>query len=105
MGKLVVTDREGNTVETDATEGASVMENIVYLDNSVDAVCGGACCCATCHCYIEAEWAAKLPPREHDEQWLLEKLHSFDSDRSRLSCQVQYTDELDGMKLAVAPEE
>ena len=105
MGTLVVTDREGNTVSTDALEGASVMENIVDLDNSVDAVCGGACCCATCHCYIDPEWIGKLPPREFDEQGLLETLDLFDGALSRLSCQIQYTDELDGMKLTVAPEE
>ena len=105
MGQLVVTDKEGNTVTTEAQEGASVMENIVDLDNSVDAVCGGACCCATCHCYIDSEWTGKIPPREYDEQWLLEKLDCFDEERSRLTCQIQYTSELDGMKLAVAPEE
>ena len=105
MGKLVVTDREGNTVSTEALEGTSVMENIVDLDNSVDAVCGGACCCATCHCYIDPEWSGKLPPREFDEQGLLETLDLFDGALSRLSCQIQYTDELDGMKLTVAPEE
>lgn len=105
MGTLVVKDKEGNTVTTDADEGVSVMENIVELDNSVDAVCAGACCCATCHCYIDSEWAGKLPPRSDDENYLLEALESFDSERSRLSCQITFTEELDGLKLEVAPEE
>lgn len=105
MGTLVVKDKAGNVVEADAMEGVSVMENIVDLDNSVDAVCMGALCCATCHCYVDEEWAEKLPPRSDDENYLLEALNSFDEKRSRLSCQIKYSEELDGMKLEVAPEE
>ncbi|MCY3940823.1 MAG: 2Fe-2S iron-sulfur cluster-binding protein [Gammaproteobacteria bacterium] len=105
MGKIFVTDREGNSVEVDGQEGVSVMEILRDLDNSVEGVCGGLALCATCHCFIEPEWLGKLDDRGEDEAWLLEGLDNFDSERSRLTCQIPYTDEFDGLTLIVAPEE
>lgn len=105
MGKIFVTDREGSSVEVDGQEGLSVMEILRDLDNSVEGVCGGLALCATCHCFIGAEWVGKLGPRGEDEASLLEDLDSFDSERSRLTCQIPYSDELDGLTLIVAPEE
>jgi 2Fe-2S ferredoxin len=105
MAKLVVTDREGNVQDVEGTTGMSLMENIRDLDNSVEAICGGMCSCATCHCLIEPDWLAKLPAPSPDELDLLEELESFNPERSRLSCQVPFTDELDGLVLTVGPEE
>ncbi len=105
MVKLVVTDREGQVVDVDARVGISVMENIRDLDNSVDAICGGLCSCATCHVFVDPAWGAKLPPRSSGEARLLGDLSSFDEHRSRLSCQLKLTEELDGLVLTVAPEE
>ena len=105
MVKLVVTDREGQTVEVEAETGDSIMESIRDLDNSVEAICGGMCSCATCHCLVEAQWFARLAPRSEDELELLEELDSFDAGRSRLTCQVPVTEELDGLSLVVGPEE
>ncbi len=105
MTKLVVTDREGKTVGIDAHDGISVMENIRDLDNSVDAICGGLCSCATCHVFVDPAWMAKLPPRSDEEAELLGDLSSFDQSRSRLSCQLTMSDALDGLVLTVAPEE
>ncbi len=105
MTKLVVTDREGQTVGVDAHDGISVMENIRDLDNSVDAICGGLCSCATCHVFVDPAWIAKLPPRSDEEAELLGDLSSFNQSQSRLSCQLTVSDELDGLVLTVAPEE
>ena len=105
MPKLVVTDREGNTQDVEAQPGISVMENIRDLDNSVEAICGGMCSCATCHCLVDTGWSAKLPARSPDELELLEELDSFNADQSRLTCQIEFTPELDGMVLTVGPEE
>ena len=105
MAKLVVTDREGNTQEAEAQTGMSVMENIRDLDNSVEAICGGMCSCATCHCLVDSAWFAKLAPRSPDESELLEELDSYNADQSRLSCQVEFTADLDGMVLTIGPEE
>ena len=105
MTKLVVTDREGQTVGVDAHDGISVMENIRDLDNSVDAICGGLCSCATCHVFVDPAWMAKLPPRSDEEAELLGDLSSFNQSQSRLSCQLTVSDALDGLVLTVAPEE
>jgi len=105
MAKLVVTDRQGQTTDADAQNGISVMENIRDLDNSVDAICGGLCSCATCHVFVDPAWAEKLPPRSGEEAALLSDLSTFDEGRSRLSCQIMLSEELDGLVLTVAQAE
>ena len=105
MVKLVVTDREGQVVEVQGHAGISVMENIRELDNSVDAICGGLCSCATCHVYIDPGWFGKLPPRGEEEALLVGDSANYDHERSRLSCQISLTEDLDGLTLTVAPEE
>lgn len=105
MAKLAVTDRQGRHVEIEGQTGISVMENIRELDDSVDAICGGLCSCATCHVHIDPDWVAKLPPRHEEEDFLVSDSEYFDPERSRLSCQIMLTDELDGLTLTVAPEE
>jgi ferredoxin, 2Fe-2S len=105
MVKLVVTDRAGRVVEVEAERNISIMENIRDLDASVDAICGGMCACATCHVFIAPEWADRLPPRAYEEHQMLQDLESFDPERSRLSCQIEVTDALEGLELTVGPEE
>ena len=105
MTKLAVTDREGRRVEIDGQSGMTVMENIRDLDDSVDAICGGLCSCATCHVHIDPGWVAKLPPRHDEEDLLVGESMYFDPERSRLSCQITLDDDLDGLALTVAPEE
>jgi len=105
MAKLVVTGRQGQTIDVDAESGISVMENIRDLDNSVDAICGGLCSCATCHVFVDPAWAGKLPPRSGEETELLSDLSTFDEGRSRLSCQIMLSEELDGLVLTVAQAE
>ena len=105
MVKLVVTDRVGATVEVDAVPGISMMENIRELDDSVDAICGGMCSCATCHVFIEPSLWDRLPERGYEELMLLQDLDSFDPKRSRLSCQIEVTGGHDGIALKVGPEE
>ena len=104
MAKIFVTDRAGASHEVEGEVGSSRMESLKDLDDGVEARCGGMCSCATCHCYIDAAWQDKLPPRHPDEQELLEELESF-QDGSRLTCQVPFTDELDGLRVTIAPEE
>ena len=105
MVKLVVTDRKGRVVEVDGHTGISVMENIRDLDDSVDAICGGLCSCATCHVHIDPAWVPRLPPRSEEEAMLVGDSAHYDHERSRLSCQISLTEELDGLMLTVAPEE
>ena len=105
MAKLAVTDREGRQVEVDGRTGMTVMENIRDLDDSVDAICGGLCSCATCHVHVDPDWLDELPPRHDEEDMLVSESMYFDPERSRLSCQIMFTDDLDGLTLTVAPEE
>jgi 2Fe-2S ferredoxin len=104
MVKLVVTDKDGRDVEVDARPGLSLMENIRALPRSVEAICGGLCSCATCHVFIDSEWIARLPPRRYEERLMLAGSRLFDGARSRLSCQIKVTEQLEGLRLTVAPE-
>ena len=105
MPRLVVKNRNGETLSIEAQTGISLMENIRDLDQSVDAICGGLCSCATCHVFIDPDWQAQLRPRSYEESVLLENSRSFDDARSRLSCQILMSDALDGLSLEVAPPE
>jgi 2Fe-2S ferredoxin len=105
MVKLVVTDKDGRVVEVDARAGVSIMENIRELPRSVEAICGGLCSCATCHVLIDEEWVRRLPPRRFEERLMLVGSPLFDALRSRLSCQIKVTAELEGLGVTVAPGE
>jgi len=105
MPKIHVIDSEGKEHTVEVQLGLSLMESLRDLDNGVLALCGGMCSCATCHCYIEESWASKLGEREDDEQELLEDLDSFREDQSRLSCQIEFSEEMDGIRVEIAPDE
>lgn len=105
MVKLVVVNRGGSESEIEADEGVSLMEAL--RDNGVDellALCGGCCSCATCHVYIDPNFAGALPPLSEDENDLLDS-SDHKTDQSRLSCQVPITPELDGLRVTIAPED
>jgi ferredoxin, 2Fe-2S len=105
MARVTVIDQSGAEHEVQASTGVSLME--VLRDGGdfgITAICGGLCSCATCHVYVDEAWNSKLKPRHNDEQEILVALQSF-KPNSRLSCQVPFTDELDGIKVEVAPEE
>lgn len=104
MPKLIVTTLEGETSQVEGERGISVMEILRDNDFDVAAICGGCCSCATCHVYVAEDWMEKVPAREEDEEELLQELESF-KDNSRLSCQIEFTDELDGLKVTIAPDE
>jgi ferredoxin, 2Fe-2S len=105
MPKLVVVNRSGEETTVMAGEGLSVMEAI--RDNGFDellALCGGCCSCATCHIFVDPEFADKLPVMSEDENDLLESSDHRGA-TSRLSCQVQLTPDLDGLRVTIAPED
>jgi len=105
MPKLTVTTLEGETSEVEGERGISVMEILRDNDFDIAAICGGCCSCATCHVYVDEDWIGKLPAREQDEQELLEELDAFKAEASRLSCQIEFSDDLDGLKVTIAPDE
>ncbi len=105
MPKLTVVDREGEERTVDAVSGVSVMEAI--RDNGFDellALCGGCCSCATCHVFVDPAFADRLPDMSEDENDLLDS-SDHRNETSRLSCQVPMSDDLDGLRVTIAPED
>lgn len=104
MATLQVIDRDGVSHEVEAKPGLKVMEVLRELDYGVAAICGGMCSCATCHIYVDPAWAEKLPPPMSDERELLTELSHY-KENSRLSCQVEFTAALSGLKVTIAEDE
>jgi len=104
MAVLRVVDRDGVEHEVEGKPGLKVMEILRELDYGVAAICGGMCSCATCHVYVEADWFPRLKPPMSDERELLSELSQC-HENSRVSCQVELTEELSGLKVTIAPDE
>ena len=105
MPKLIVVTREGEERELDGDAGLSVME--VIRDGGIDeilALCGGCCSCATCHVHVDPAFVDLLKPMSPDEDDLLDSTSDRDA-TSRLSCQIDLTDALDGLKVTIAAED
>jgi 2Fe-2S ferredoxin len=104
MALLKVIDRDGVEHEVEGRPGLKVMEILRDNDLGVLAICGGMCSCATCHVYVDPEWIERVPAQQSDERELATELNCH-RDNSRLSCQIQFSEELDGLKVTIAPEE
>ncbi|KQN19406.1 ferredoxin [Sphingomonas sp. Leaf33] len=105
MPTLIVTTRDGEERAVEGQAGLSVME--VIRDNGFDellALCGGCCSCATCHVHVDPDFADKLPPMSEDEDDLLGSAGERDA-TSRLSCQLPFTQALDGLRVRIAAED
>ena len=97
MPKITYKDFNGNSKTIDVENGLSVMEGAIQNGiQGIDADCGGAMACATCHVYVNEEWLDKLPAKEDGEEDMLDM--AFEpKQNSRLSCQLTVSDELDGL--------
>ena len=104
MPLLRVVDRDGVEHQVEAKTGLKVMETLRELEYGVAAICGGMCSCATCHVYVDPEWIEKLPAPMSDERELLSELAHY-RENSRLSCQVEFTEALAGLRVTIAPDE
>ncbi len=105
MANLIVVDRSGTEHTVAGEAGLSVME--IIRDNGFDellALCGGCCSCATCHVYVDPEFAGALDPMGADEDDLLDS-SAHRNAQSRLSCQLQFNASLDGLKVTIAEED
>ncbi|WP_308910854.1 2Fe-2S iron-sulfur cluster-binding protein [Pseudokordiimonas caeni] len=105
MVKISVTNLAGQTRTIDADEGMSLMENIRANDfDDLQAICGGCCSCCTCHVYVEGDWYDKLPAQADDEAMLIEDSECFQPGKSRLSCQIEVSGDMEGLAVTIAPE-
>jgi len=97
MPKITFIDFQGTSRDVDANVGDTLMEVATGNDvPGIDADCGGACACATCHVYIDAEWVAKVGSSNDLESEMLEVAEGVE-ENSRLACQIPITDELEGL--------
>jgi 2Fe-2S ferredoxin len=99
MPTITYIDHDGTERPIEAKNGETVMETAIK--NSVpgiDADCGGACACATCHVYVDQAFMDKVGQPEEMEQSMLDFAENV-QENSRLSCQIQISDELDGLKV------
>lgn len=105
MPKLIVVTRDGTESTIEGEAGLSVME--VIRDHGYDellALCGGCCSCATCHVHVDPAFVDRLPAMDADEDELLDSSDNRVAG-SRLSCQIVFDDALDGLRVAIAPED
>jgi len=105
MPKLTVVSRDGSERMVEGQTGLSVME--VIREAGIDellALCGGCCSCATCHVIVDRAWSEQVGGPGEDESDLLDSSDHRVSE-SRLSCQIQMSDELDGLRVTIAPED
>lgn len=95
MPKIVFVSADGTRTEVNVDAGLSVMEAAVLNDvPAIIGLCGGLCSCATCHCYPDAK--AALPLVLDGEEQMLERVYDRRPE-SRLGCQIQISDALDGL--------
>ncbi len=101
MAKITYLAHDGSKFEVDAENGSTVMENAIKnAVPGIEAECGGACACATCHVYVDDAWAEKTGAPEAMEEDMLDFAYDVQP-TSRLSCQIKVTDELDGLVVRV----
>jgi 2Fe-2S ferredoxin len=101
MPKLTIIAFDGTRHELDVQSGSTVMENAVRNSiPGIEAECGGACACATCHVYVDEQWSPTVGAPEAMEEDLLDFAYDV-RPTSRLSCQIKMNDGLDGLVVHV----
>ena len=98
MAKITYVEFNGTEHVVEVATGLTVMEGA--RDNGIpgiEADCGGACACSTCHVYVAPEWVEKLPEKDPMEEDMLDFAYQPDAARSRLTCQLKVTDALEGL--------
>ncbi|TDQ34868.1 2Fe-2S ferredoxin [Phyllobacterium brassicacearum] len=97
MAKITFVTFDGARIEANAENGSTVMENAIRnAVPGIDAECGGACACATCHVYVDEDWTSVAGDPEAMEEDMLDFAYDV-RPNSRLSCQIRVSDDLDGL--------
>ena len=101
MAKITYIGFDGTKYDVDAEDGSTVMEAAIKNGvPGIEAECGGACACATCHVYVDDNWTGKTGEPEPMEEDMLDFAYDV-RPTSRLSCQIRVSDELDGLIVTV----
>lgn len=101
MAKITYITHDGKEHSVDADNGTTVMENAVRNSiPGIEAECGGACACATCHVYVDKDWVDAVGKPEAIEEDMLDFAYEMKPE-SRLSCQVTVSDKLDGLIIRI----
>ena len=101
MTKISFVTHDGTRFDVDAENGSTVMENAIRnAVPGIEAECGGACACATCHVYVDEAWTAEVGEPEAMEEAMLDFAYDV-RPNSRLSCQIKVRDALDGLVVEV----
>ena len=104
MPKITYITPDGTVFEIDAANGSTVMENAIKnMVPGIEAECGGACACATCHVYVDPDWTGIVGAPEAMEEDMLDFAYDV-KQNSRLSCQIRVADALDGLIVRI-PEQ
>ncbi|NVK18870.1 MAG: 2Fe-2S iron-sulfur cluster binding domain-containing protein [Methylocystaceae bacterium] len=100
MAKITFVEADGTENELDVQDGWSLMQAAVSNGiDGIEAECGGSCCCATCHCYVDEAYADKMDAPTDNELGMLEETVAERKETSRLACQIKASAALDGMKV------
>ena len=105
MPKVIYITPDEVRHEVDVEAGYSIMEGAI--NNNIEGIvaeCGGACACATCHSYVDQAWVDKIPSMDDMEDSMLDAAFER-KDNSRLTCQIEMSDALDGIVIHVADNE
>ena len=100
MAKITYLEHSGKEHVVEVRSGMTVMEGA--RDNGIpgiEADCGGACACSTCHVYVDAAWVDKLPKKQAMEEDMLDFAWNPDAAQSRLTCQIKVSAALDGLRV------
>lgn len=104
MAVIIATDRAGKEHRIEGRPGQSVMVNLREVGGlDIAAICGGSCSCATCHVFVDPAWMDRVPSQQPDEFEVIEFSTHYQP-TSRLSCQIPFSEALDGLKVTLAPE-
>jgi 2Fe-2S ferredoxin len=99
--KITVTDLDGNDHVIEGKAGWTLMESIRDAGLPIKAECGGACACATCHVYVDMDWLDATGERSEEEEDMIDLALEVE-DSSRLACQIELSDALEGLRVKLA---
>ncbi|WP_164662318.1 2Fe-2S iron-sulfur cluster-binding protein [Tropicibacter sp. Alg240-R139] len=106
MPKILFQLPDGSKMDVAADNGITLMEAARAANVSgIDANCGGACACSTCHVYVDPEWVSRFPSREDMEADMLDFAIDPDETTSRLACQLKIDDSFNGLLVRVPNEQ